>query len=763
MIGMAIGAARPITTRDNQHASIGPGFEPLPADRMGLAVPVIVGGRVVAVVYADAVASDGHSRHVPSSWPELIEVLARHAGRCLEALTNQKTSPRVPPPSTIVGSASVTPASGASGAPGPSALMQITEGVQAAARRTARLLVSDIRLFHEPAVTEGRRHRNLLSRLAPEIAKARQAYNEQVPAGLRAAHGLLSSGVDPDAGWRRRDTARQFSLTMKKKMLDSGVHSDERSKVPALVLGCALIAGVTLSAAQLVVPGRAGTVTPAKLSPTAHPPVPNDLSSMWLVPEQSTKLGPALTNFVRGVRLLEEDDRPAAALPLVSDGALSTTPRGRLRALLHRPGADASSSRYGEADTRVCGPRLAPDRRAPAGGRRVPTRLKSARPRRTTRARSPSTNPWSRRNSRSRRWPGCDWARRRSRRASRCDRSKRCSARITTIRRTAEARSRRRRARQTGCRSRCAPWRRRNWRAPKRCSRRAAGRRAKASYDRVKPFVTGNDRDRVAIRHRRRRHRDSAVIREGRDALRPYSRRPARRRGELPFRHRDARVEAEGRAHQRCRATFVEKFPASPFAEEVLNNLASAYIIDDQDAEADKVFRELLNRYPAGRFAERAAWKAGWWAYRQGQFVEALQFFDKGAAQFPRSDYRPSWLYWSARAAQQAGDVETGVARLRLTATDYHNSYYGRLAVKRLAGRARRRRSRRRCSGSRRRRRRFRRRSGSRRCCRSGLNREAMNELQYAQRVWGDSPQLQATIALTHRAARATCAPASTR
>jgi soluble lytic murein transglycosylase len=32
-----------------------------------------------------------------------------------------------------------------------------------------------------------------------------------------------------------------------------------------------------------------------------------------------------------------------------------------------------------------------------------------------------------------------------------------------------------------------------------------------------------------------------------------------------------------------------------------------------------------------------------------------------------------------------------------------------------------------------------------------GLNREAMSELQYAQRVWGDSPQLQATIAVTHK------------
>ena len=36
--------------------------------------------------------------------------------------------------------------------------------------------------------------------------------------------------------------------------------------------------------------------------PTAHPPVPMELSSMWLVPSQGAKLSPAMTNFVRGVR-----------------------------------------------------------------------------------------------------------------------------------------------------------------------------------------------------------------------------------------------------------------------------------------------------------------------------------------------------------------------------------------------------------------------------------------------------------------------------
>jgi hypothetical protein len=181
VIGLAVGAARAVTTRDSQSAAIGPGFEKIPPDRMGLAVPVVVGGRVVAVVYADAVSLDGQEHPVPSSWPELIEVLARHAGRCLEALTAQKTAP---PKVTTAGAPTSSPA-GPAAPPSESAMMEITDGVIAAARRTARLLVAEIRLFNEPAVDEGRREGNLLSRLHPEIEKARQAYNDQVPAGVR--------------------------------------------------------------------------------------------------------------------------------------------------------------------------------------------------------------------------------------------------------------------------------------------------------------------------------------------------------------------------------------------------------------------------------------------------------------------------------------------------------------------------------------------------------------------------------------------------
>jgi hypothetical protein len=53
-----------------------------------LAVPLIVGGEVVAVVYADQADGDVGSRLTPStSWRTTIELVTRHAARSLEAVT----------------------------------------------------------------------------------------------------------------------------------------------------------------------------------------------------------------------------------------------------------------------------------------------------------------------------------------------------------------------------------------------------------------------------------------------------------------------------------------------------------------------------------------------------------------------------------------------------------------------------------------------------------------------------------------------------
>jgi hypothetical protein len=52
---------------------------------------------------------------------------------------------------------------------------------EASARRYARLLVSEIKLYHESAVLDGRRDRDLATRLGGEITRARVLYEQRVP------------------------------------------------------------------------------------------------------------------------------------------------------------------------------------------------------------------------------------------------------------------------------------------------------------------------------------------------------------------------------------------------------------------------------------------------------------------------------------------------------------------------------------------------------------------------------------------------------
>jgi hypothetical protein len=59
-----------------------PAFTTLPLGVHALAVPVLVGGQVMAVVYGDDA-----ERRPAAAWRESLEILARHAGHCLEALT----------------------------------------------------------------------------------------------------------------------------------------------------------------------------------------------------------------------------------------------------------------------------------------------------------------------------------------------------------------------------------------------------------------------------------------------------------------------------------------------------------------------------------------------------------------------------------------------------------------------------------------------------------------------------------------------------
>lgn len=171
-LGRAVVSGETVSV-DAQAAGSVPGLSFLGGDEdtVGLAVPVVVDGQAVALVYADDGATS--DREVPASWPEAIQVLARHTARCLESLTARRAA-RL----RQAEGGAAEPARPAPGDPPPMA------ADAESARRFARLLVSEVKLYNEAAVQEGRRARDLRRRLHEAIRRAREQYDERVPGWL---------------------------------------------------------------------------------------------------------------------------------------------------------------------------------------------------------------------------------------------------------------------------------------------------------------------------------------------------------------------------------------------------------------------------------------------------------------------------------------------------------------------------------------------------------------------------------------------------
>jgi hypothetical protein len=166
-------AVRARTTAAGRSPASVPGFTTLPADRQAIAVPLLLEGKPVAVLYAD----EGVGEAARPARTAIIEVLTRHAARALEAVTAFRTAQAITG-NRGVGRDAALAGAGRAAAPGED---------EEAARRYARLLISEIKLYHEPAVIEGRRERDLMTRLGGEIARARVLYEQRVPLTLPGA------------------------------------------------------------------------------------------------------------------------------------------------------------------------------------------------------------------------------------------------------------------------------------------------------------------------------------------------------------------------------------------------------------------------------------------------------------------------------------------------------------------------------------------------------------------------------------------------
>jgi len=187
-----------------------------------------VGERIVAVLYGDTGSAGGGSpaQGLP------FEILARCAGLAMERTPgpatagNRQAAPQAeaaahaaPPRSHAV--AALVPR-GVSPSPPEEAEMQALLGEldgmprrpsgddglsdedrrrHADARRFANLLVSELLLYNEDAVIQGRKHRDLEQRLKKEIDRSRQAYRARL------------SGADPHGSdYFQDELVRQLAL-----------------------------------------------------------------------------------------------------------------------------------------------------------------------------------------------------------------------------------------------------------------------------------------------------------------------------------------------------------------------------------------------------------------------------------------------------------------------------------------------------------------------------------------------------------------------
>lgn len=144
-----------------------------PADGQCLVLPLVVKDKVAAVIYADAGTVPGGA--LDSSG---LQALTRFAAIWLELAALRKVggssaTEEAAPAQPTVAMAASAPASA------PVSSGSEEDELHKKARRFAKLLVEEIKLYNQPRVEEGRQHKDLYDRLKVDIEKSRSTYDKR--------------------------------------------------------------------------------------------------------------------------------------------------------------------------------------------------------------------------------------------------------------------------------------------------------------------------------------------------------------------------------------------------------------------------------------------------------------------------------------------------------------------------------------------------------------------------------------------------------
>jgi len=172
-----------------------------PNDGNAVVLPLVVKEKVAALVYADAGTGDG------TLDPSALHLLVRSAGQWLEMLALRKAgggaAAAEPEKEAQLEASPQAPARAAEPPPPPPPPPAAEEPEIAAedqevhkkAKRFAKLLVDEIKLYNQAKVTEGRQKRDLYDRLKEDIEKSRATYEKRYGQTAAASGDYFSREV----------------------------------------------------------------------------------------------------------------------------------------------------------------------------------------------------------------------------------------------------------------------------------------------------------------------------------------------------------------------------------------------------------------------------------------------------------------------------------------------------------------------------------------------------------------------------------------
>jgi hypothetical protein len=167
LIGKAIQGRVPASGATNEFDSGFISQVKAPAENHCLVLPLVVKDKVAAAIYADAGTAPGGTLDASG-----LQVLVRFAAVWLELAALRKAGGAAGEEAAAPGPVAVS--SGAAAAPGTE-----EEELHKKARRFAKLLVEEIKLYNQSKVDEGRRQKDLYDRLKIDIEKSRATYDKR--------------------------------------------------------------------------------------------------------------------------------------------------------------------------------------------------------------------------------------------------------------------------------------------------------------------------------------------------------------------------------------------------------------------------------------------------------------------------------------------------------------------------------------------------------------------------------------------------------